>query len=610
MNTVKISGKTVRLRNRDVIGVGGEATVFKHGGQAVKVYLQPDAARARKLQAMVPRARTLPPGVVAPQQLVTDGGQIVGFTMPLLDATYTELRQLSVKKYRAKAGLTSRDIVRLFLNMWRTLDCIHRAGMVVGDLNDLNVMFRGDEVAFIDADSFQFDNHPCRVGSEAYIDPALYGKDLTQAAFFQPEHDWYAFAVLLFKSLLLTHPYGGVHPSVKLMTHRAQQRISVFDSSVTYPRIAHAPDLLTDDLAHTFAEWFTDGRRGVFPENVLRDYTATVKNCPHCGATYPVNRAHCPMCAAAVPVTVPAQVSVKTLLHTGGDIIAWRLAGDELRALSHEGGKVVLYTVDRYQQTRRTELFNAMPDAQYRFLDDMLVVSPARDSDTLMIVDVSGDTPAPVQQTTTAPFSGTQPVFDTSARHLYRLAGGYLMRGRVEYGQLVEQSVMAISEGQTWFTAALDDERVFGYFRTFNEYQHWLLLDKAHVEADVSALEPGEFLTDIDVVFAKESVLVVRQTQLNGVERVRLDEIDTKGRQLHAEIIPRAADFGAVRGHAYMGHTLLRATDAGIVQSRLDTGAEKTFAQTEPVVQRGDALMPYRKGLLAVLDRRAVYVTV
>lgn len=611
IDTVKLNGRTVRLRNADVIGVGGEATVFNVDGQAVKVYLQADAARDAKLRAMLPLVGNLPPSVVAPQSLVLDrkGKRAVGFAMRLLDATYTDVRQLANKKYRAQARQTARDVARLFLNAWHTLDCIHRAGMVVGDLNDLNVQFRGDEMVFIDADSFQFANYPCMVGTEAFLDPTLYGKDLSQRPYFTPANDWYAFAVLLFKSLLLAHPYGGVHPAVKQLTARAQQRISIFDAAVTYPRIAYSPDLLTDDLAQVFTDWFTNGQRGVFPQGALQQYLADLKDCPHCGAAYPQNRAHCPMCAAAVPVSVVAAAGVRaeTLLHTRGDIITWRVMGKAIHAITHEGGKTVHYTVDAFGTQQRTELFNALPDATYDFLEHTLVISPARDSDVLMVVDISGEVPTPTLQTTTAHFGGVLPVFGTSRRHLYRIAGGYLMRGRLQDGQLVEQSVLAISAGQTWFTVAPDDERVFGYYRVFNDETYWLLRDGNHTEADVTPLVQGEFLTDISVVFAADSVLVVRQTQYNGVERVHVDEIDHKGRRLHSTTA-NATDFGTVHGHAYMRGVMLQATDAGIVQTRLDTHAQKTFSQTEPVVQRGDSLLPHEKGLLAVTDRRVLHV--
>jgi hypothetical protein len=174
-------------------------------------------------------------------------------------------------------------------------------------------MFNGDDMLFIDTDSFQFDSFPCQVGTEAFIDPCLYGVDLSNRMQFQPGNDWYSFAVLLFKSLLLTHPYGGVHPNIKLLTQRAQQCVSVFDSAVTYPRIAYSPELLSDELHDVFERYFTRGERDPFPVQQLQDYIGSARACPSCGATYPLNRSYCPMCSTMVPVAVPQQIAVRTL---------------------------------------------------------------------------------------------------------------------------------------------------------------------------------------------------------------------------------------------------------------------------------------------------------
>ena len=174
---VQINGKRVQLENNAVIGVGGEATVFKLGSDAVKVYLVPDDQRGKKLIQMLTKASSLPQAVVAPQHLVYDdkGKAIVGFTMRLLDTQYVEVRELTKKKYRTQTSITAKDVARLFLHIGETLQRIHQTGMVVGDLNDLNIMFRDESALFIDVDSFQFDKYPCPVGTEAFTDPVLYG---------------------------------------------------------------------------------------------------------------------------------------------------------------------------------------------------------------------------------------------------------------------------------------------------------------------------------------------------------------------------------------------------------------------------------------------------
>jgi hypothetical protein len=49
---------------------------------------------------------------------------------------------------------------------------------------------------------------------------------------FTPDNDWYAFAVLLFRSLTLVHPYGGVDPELSTLPRRAAARRSVFSPQV------------------------------------------------------------------------------------------------------------------------------------------------------------------------------------------------------------------------------------------------------------------------------------------------------------------------------------------------------------------------------------------
>ena len=183
------------------------------------------------------------------------------------------------------------------------------------------------------------------------------------------------------------------------------------------------------------------------------------------------------------------------------------------------------------------------------------------------------------------------------------------MRGHIEYGELIEQSVMAISEGQTWFSVDPTADRVFGYFRVFNDYKYWLLIDRQQIEAELSPMESSEFLIEIDVQFSNSSVLILRQTQLNGVERVRIDEIDLKGNRLMATLSTDIMAYTPINGNAYNQNVLLQATDTGIIQTRLDSMTVKTFSQTEPVVKRGNIVQEYDKGLLMIDTQRVMYIT-
>ncbi|MCC6972558.1 MAG: hypothetical protein IT322_00965 [Anaerolineae bacterium] len=615
---VSIGGKRVRLSDKNLIGTGGEAMIFKHGNRAVKVYHTPGADRDQKLRDMV--GAVLPAAVIAPQELVFDekGAQVIGFTMCLLDPEYVEARRLATKNYRATSGITSKEVAALFLHGLRTLNGIHQAGMVVGDLNDLNLMFHNAQPAdliYIDTDSFQFGAHPCMVGTEAFLDPLLYGVDLASKAVFRPANDWYSFAVLLFKSLLLTHPYGGVHPTLPTLTQRAHAGVSVLHPDVKYPRIAYHPDMLSDDLGAVFEGMFTKGSRSPIPEAVLQDYIQTLRVCPSCKSAYPSSRAHCPVCAAASPQPVApkmgaALASCRTLIQTGGPILTWHIDGEKISLIARENGKLNLYRLDGVKGGGRTvPLFDALSDARFAFLGDTLIVSPSAASDDLMVVDCSGSKPVGVLKTATGHYSGSEPQFGASARHLYRLAGGYLMRGYLQNGLLLEQPVMAIAENQTWIRVSGDAERVFGCFRVYNTYTFWVLNDQTRVDASVTPLEPGEIVIEMDAKFASGSVLLARRTQLNGVERVRLDEVDLKGKLLHSRIVTTPDDYQPLNAHAYLTGVILRAGDTGLVQERMDGSAGKVFPQTEPFVGSGDLLAAYGNGLLVRKDDRVYWLT-
>jgi hypothetical protein len=485
--------------------------------------------------------------------------------------------------------------------------------MVVGDFNDLNLMFStaARNMLFIDVDSFQVGAFPCVVGTEAFLDPILYGVNLADKAVFTAENDWYSFAVLLFKSLLLAHPYGGVHPKVATLTGRAIAGISILNKDVVYPRIAYAADLLSDDLRATFEEIFSQKRRGVFSEATLDNYAHGLKPCPFCGAAYPAMRTHCPMCSTPVPVTVQGVPSAgEVLINADGQIIAWGLHEGVLRAIAHENGKAVLYTVRGRKKAERHILFDALPEAQYAFLGDSLVISPNPESEDILIVGVQNGVVQGIAKTSTSHYGGTQPVFASNGQALYRLAGGYLMRGQLEHGELVERAVMAAAEGQTWFQVASNRDQVFGFFRAYQTYAYFFLTGGARLDIPIPALENGEILLESHVYFNHNRLLLLRQTQYQGMERVRLDEIDDKGRLLHSQISPETEAFTPLAAHAYGGGVLLQATDQGVRQERLETGLVKVFAQTAGHVQHGDWLLPYENGLAIRKDTKILLVTI
>jgi DNA-binding helix-hairpin-helix protein with protein kinase domain len=222
---VYVDGRKVALDPRRAIGKGGEADVYDvGGGEALKVWKSPqhpdyrglpaeqDAARRRieqhqrKLDEL---PRLLPPRVIAPRRLARDkAGRIAGYTMRLV-APSAPLMRLSDRAGRDAAG--GADVATAVLrDMHATVAAVHRAGVVIGDFNDLNVLIAAGAAAhFIDVDSWQFGGYPCLTFTDRFRDPRL-----PDGATPDRGSDWFAYAAMVLQSLLFVGPWGGVHPKV------------------------------------------------------------------------------------------------------------------------------------------------------------------------------------------------------------------------------------------------------------------------------------------------------------------------------------------------------------------------------------------------------------
>jgi hypothetical protein len=260
MMRVSIGGKIVALTGSDILGEGGEATVYKVGDRALKIFHTADLqAKFAKLAAF---PRSLPREVVAPEEIVLDEqGASIGYAMPAISGA-GELSKLF-------KGPRHPDACTLFVKLHDVLSSLHRAGVIAGDLNDGNVLFNGMRLWLIDVDSMQLAGHPCTVAHERYLEPSLYGRDLSQRCWFTEHTDWYAFSILLFQALVGVHPYGGVHPDYATMLRRASAHVSVLAAGVKAPKTARDFGELPDPLLDRFRAIFDRGERGAFPRALL-----------------------------------------------------------------------------------------------------------------------------------------------------------------------------------------------------------------------------------------------------------------------------------------------------------------------------------------------------
>lgn len=615
-------GISVELRPQDVLGSGGEGTVFKavlpSGVVALKVYHDPTLARGQKLSAFQIFSHKLPPEVISLIDLARDayGKKIVGFTMRLLPPGQQAFETLSNRKIREAGGTGTKEAVDLFLKLHPALECLHDSGVVAGDLNSLNLLYKlykMPEIALIDADSFQFGGFPCVVATEKYLTPRLYGVDLSLKPVFEPLDDWYSYLVLFFSGLLLVHPYGGAHRVLRTIPKRAQNRVFILDPSVTYPVSAYRPEVISDDLLEFFSLVFAQGKLAKPEINLLQNYRQDLVECPICGLGYPHIRKNCPGCLtlnqlAQIRKEVVSGIRVTELFQTSGTIVFFKLVGKAFYCIANEGGQTVLYVKEQLCKPRRIVLFKAIHGAKYEVFDRYLVVcpDPYADEPQLYILDISSDKPQPVTNTVSDRFGDKKSIFGGTENSFYRVIDGMILRGQIPFGKDLVENVCATGmERQVWFEASpsLDQELFVGMYRVFEKYEWFLVRDGKQLMVKIPQLEKGESLIDQSVKFSVSKILLLRRTRKAGEDFCRIEVLDTGSGEVVSSRKVSLTDnphYGDIQTVAFFRGTILFSTDEGLLAENSGSGNQKLFSATKNYVTQGDTIWPYQDGVLIV----------
>ena len=624
---VFLGRKKLSLDPRRAVGKGGEADVYRlDDATVVKVWKHPDhpdlagspieqdAARQRlevmqeKMRALpLERWRLLPARVITPRQLATDktGSTVLGYAMDRVrDAT--ELARFGERSFRAASGISANEVRDILLDLRATVEALHSEGVVIGDFNDLNVLVREAEAYLIDVDSYQLGGFPCTVYTERFLDPILCdgarGR-LTLDRPFEQGSDWFAFNVILMRSLLFVGPYGGVYRPVSARVQvapaeRPLKRITVFHPDVRYPKPAAPLECLPDDLLHHLHLVFEEDRRVPFPGRLLEGLR--FERCPSCGTEHA--RPVCPRCGprgpagvtAPQPVITTKRLVVTTLLETAGTIVASSAHDGKLLWLCHDGNAYV-------REDGRVVLRGPLrPGLTFRLLPrETLVAQGGRlirldgsaEREHVVAVDVRGRTPA----------------FDVGAGRCFWADGGLLLRD----GDHGPEVIGEVLQHQTRLWAG---ERLgFGLSRAGEVTIAFLFATVRRGGLDDSVQLPtirGK-LTDADCVLADDRAWLFTITEGAGRRSVRCVVIGRDGR-VEAEANETSSGgqgwLGAARGRCAAGRSLLVATDDGVARVDLVGSAlsvTERFPETEPFVDSECLLHPCRDGL-AVVARQSI----
>lgn len=576
-------GKTaVDLADDALLGVGGEARVYRWGDVAVKLW-HPDVpaldARRAKIAAF---PSGLPVEVVGPRELVRDrSGHVLGFTMPVVESA-DEVGRLSQRAWR-EGTIPNSTVTALFRSLRAVLSDLHGRGVVVGDLNDGNVLFSGSRPWLIDADSMQWDGFPCTVAHERFLDPRLYGVDLARSAVFTPESDWYAYAVMLFASLLYVHPFGGIHPRFPTLLRRAEARHSILGPDVRIPRGAVHYHVLPEDLLGWFEEVFARDRRQPIPARFL---DLDWRKC-RCGTEHA--RPLCPECASRarggevrIVSRVNGRCSAHTIIEPRGRVLCAVVQG-KLRYLVEEDGVV--------RREDGSVVVRGALEPGMRFAISDASTWIGRGGVLLRLKDEQ------VLTRTATGRLGREPMFDACSSACYRVHGEWLEE--VGTGTRVGK----VLDGQTWLR--IGERLGFGFYRAGLCTFFFLFRVGRPGLIDVKLPRTDGRIVEASAAFDDTHVLFSIAAERGGKRSDYTYLVSDDGRVIaHSEGLP-------CQGKALFGGRVVCATDDGLLSLSVDRSSgllapNKLFSDTRPFVEQGSLLLPGPGGSIYVVTTKDI----
>lgn len=618
---VYLNGNRLSLNPSKAIGSGGEADIFDVGGGFVlKVFKQPNhpdftnmrieqrMAELRLLehQKKLPAfPKNLPSRVVSPVDLVTNknSSKILGYSMKFLKG-YEVILKFADRLYR-QAGISDEEVVQTFKDLHKTVAGIHRAGVVIGDFNDLNIMVKNSEAYLIDADSFQFGSFLCQVFTEKFVDPLLCDKNERRPVLVKhhnADSDWYAFAVMLMQSLIFVGPYGGVYKpkdKSKRVPHSARplKRITVFDPEVKYPKPATRYEVLPDDLLHYFHQLFVEDKRGEFPDHLLEEINWT--KCPKCGAIHA--KSVCPSCSHYIPTaiteTIRGNVTCTRAFQTSGIIVFATVQDGRLRYLYYDNGEF------RREDNSSVVKGVIRPSMRFRIKGRGTVIG---DGDRLFSLASDG-----TSSKLAVDSAGTLPLFDSNSKHLYWVEDGRLTRD----DPLGFKHIGDVLAGRTLFWVGEDFG--FGFYKAGNLSVGFVFdADRSGINDSVKLPPMTGQLVDSVCYFAGNWCWFLYSMRERGVTVNRCVIIKADG-STNQTAEAREGDgswLGSIRGKCAAGKFLLSASDDGIVRVEPNGNTltvVKEFPDTEPFVDSGCYLFVGKSELFVVSRReiRALRIT-
>ncbi len=646
----RVNGKTYDENPNTKLGGGSEGSVYPFDGDpdniCVKLWHPADAGdkggaqiasyRAKKVKAVTGLNITLPDQFIVPKLTVQDSkGNTSGYLMRRVPKGFVKLMKLLEPAFRTNNSIGLREISLLYALFFEDLDVLRKNHLSVGDVNLGANMVRfsgnGIERTWVDTDSWSYPGYPCLATTEMFCHPELYSNLDARGKFVEPahKHDCFAFAVeFCLMSIRGAHPFRmGLHPTASSLQERAEQGITIFDPSVSYPAFLPSPDILSDELLHALVLRLKRKTDDALPPKLLREFAQQLVVCPKCQEEYHNSRKSCPKCKEKTIVDMKKllELVIKEIYAAHEAILFTQVVGTTLYVVCRATGMIRIVTLDErgVVNTINTPLF-ALRGMRYRFFESCFVVCPdvyAEAPIPIQVYGIAGNTLRLLENRTTNGLENGSAVFDTSSRFMYRTAGNTLMCGKWMFGGKVfaEDPVTQVHQTQSWFTVdrtpETDREAIFGYDRALREVQ-WFVIsgDKqgekfSYHDVKLTSLRSGEKLEDFAVDFSADAVLLVRLTKYQGRQNVRYSIIGLNGAVLEDHVL-QSGDTGYevwehIQGKMFQKSSILHVTPEGVVKQTLATGKYDFLEDTRGIITAEDWLFRFNKQI-GIARRNAV----
>lgn len=352
---------------------GGEGLIYPYGkDKVIKLFKDPKTIQIKQKKIEYLMSRPLPHSVIAPIDLVYDEkNTFIGYVMER--AKGEEMKRLSNKKFAKQQGYNYLNILPLLVTISKTLETLHQQNIVIGDMNDGNILFHQNNVYFIDVDSWHLPVADCTVAMDSFKDPLLKGTHFTK------QTDYFSFSILVFKTLTRLHPFSGtMEPSYNIIERMTRKLPAICVPGITIPKIVENWNGFPPSFIEKLKQmWTTSERFSLLDE--LEFFARNLTFCPNHKNAYYKRYSECPVCVdKATLIKKPSE------LEKTNDVPIVTLH-KEPQAILHLTEWLYLDKTRGFVHTKTNHTFPFVEDFQFAYSDAANLYSAYENQDTLLL---------------------------------------------------------------------------------------------------------------------------------------------------------------------------------------------------------------------------------